>query len=75
MTSSIMATKICHSVISALDILISALDYLIMYNQGGWTALHNAAQGGHVETVRLLLDRDAAINSTTNVSNIVCIED
>ena len=58
-----------------IDILISVLDNLIMYNQDGSTALHHAAYGGHMETVRLLLDRGAVIEIAANVSNIVCIED
>ena len=42
-----------------------------MYHQNGWTALHWAADGGHTGTVKLLLDRGANVDTTTDdVSNI-----
>ena len=34
-------------------------------NKTGWTALHYAATGGHVEVIRLLLDKHAYIDSTS----------
>ena len=37
-------------------------------HQGGWTALHYAARGGHIEVARLLLDRGADVNSKNEVS-------
>ena len=41
-----------------------------MYHQNGWTALHWAADGGHTEIVKLLLDRGADADTTNQVSNI-----
>ena len=37
------------------------MSYSVLH-QNGWTALTNAARGGHTETVTLLLDRGADIN-------------
>ena len=39
-------------------------------HQGGWTALHCAARGGHTELARLLLDRGADVNSKDKVSDM-----
>ena len=41
-----------------------------MYHQDGYTALHWATDEGHTEIVKLLLDRGANVDTTTNVSNI-----
>ena len=41
-----------------------------MYHQDGGTALHSAAEPGHIETVKLLLDRGANVDTATEVSNI-----
>ena len=41
-----------------------------MYHQDGGTALHSAAEPGHIETVKLLLDRGANVDTANNVSNI-----
>ena len=41
-----------------------------MYHQDGWTALHQAARGGHTTTVKLLLDRGATVDTANKVSNI-----
>ena len=54
----------------------SVVDYLIIctiiqqwyWYQNGLTALHGAAQGGHLEVVRLLLYRGANIEATYDVS-------
>ena len=43
------------------------------YHQDGWTALHRAADNGHIEVVRLLLDRHANIEAVSNVSQNVSI--
>ena len=48
---------------------------MIMHNQGGWTALHKAAYGGHTAVIALLLDRGADITATTNVSDIVLVSE
>ena len=40
-------------------------------DQDGNKPLHLAAQGGHTETVKLLLDRGANIDSTGMVSEII----
>ncbi len=39
--------------------------------QIGWTPLHRASSGGHIEVVRLLLDRGADIQAQTKVSERV----
>ncbi len=39
-----------------------------MHTQDGLTALHLAAQNGHEESVRELLDRGAAVDQANNVS-------
>ena len=36
--------------------------------QDGWTPLHRASYGGHIEVVRLLLDRGAHIQAQAKVS-------
>ena len=43
------------------------------YYQLGCTALHHAADNGHIEVVRLLLDRHANIEAVTNVSQNVSV--
>ena len=42
---------------------------MIMNNQGGMTPLHRAANGGHAETVKLLLENGADINAADDVSH------
>ena len=37
----------------------------ILLEQNGWTALHEAVRSGNTDTVRLLLERGAEINSRT----------
>ena len=37
----------------------------VVFQTDGWTPLHIASQNGHVECVRALLDRGAAINQAT----------
>ena len=37
--------------------------------QSGWTALHNACSNGHVELVRHLINNNADISATNNVSD------
>jgi ankyrin repeat protein len=44
---------------------------LIIHNQGGATPLWVAAQEGHVEVVKLLLDNGASIIASDKVSHIV----
>ena len=43
----------------------------MMYYQDGRSALHAAAQNGHHDTVKLLLDSGDDIHTTDKVSNIV----
>ena len=58
------------------DVTHSAVDYLRIFviiqqwywYQDGWTALHNAADEGHLEVVSLLLDRGGNIEAANNVS-------
>ena len=40
--------------------------YNIFQNQ--WTALHKAAENGHVEVVKVLLDAGADVNAVVKVS-------
>ena len=51
-------------------ITYSMYHYLPIHRQRGHTALHEASSEGHVEVVKLLLDRDADIEAKTNVSYI-----
>ncbi len=44
--------------------------YIFVSEQGGWTALHMASQNGHCGIVRVLLEANADVNITTNVSHI-----
>ena len=39
----------------------------VLYLQGGWTALHMAAQEGHVDVIRALTDAQTDINIQTEV--------
>ena len=39
--------------------------------QGGCTALHHAADDGHIEVMRLLLERGADVNASNKVSNMI----
>ena len=41
--------------------------------QGGGTALMAAAQNGHCEVVRMLLEAKADVNIKANVSDIYCM--
>ena len=45
------------------------IDILLL--QGGWTALHRACWKGHLEVVKHLLNNNADISATDNVSNYV----
>ena len=48
--------------------------YLITHSiryQDGWTALHYAARHGHAKVTTLLLDREADINPTNIVSDVI----
>ena len=40
-------------------------------HQDGSRALHYAANSGHTEVARLLLDRGADVNSKDEVSNVI----
>ena len=42
---------------------------MTMNNQGGMTALHLAADGGHADTVKLLLENGADIKAMDKVSH------
>ena len=40
-------------------------------HQGGWTTLHYAANSGHTEVARLLLERGADVKSEYKVSDVI----
>ena len=42
-----------------------------MCSQGGWTALHLAAQGGNLDVIRLLIEAQASLNIQTKVSELI----
>ena len=44
-----------------------------MNDQDDQSALHKAAEGGHVEIVKLLLDKGANIEATDRVGHCLCI--
>jgi ankyrin repeat protein len=46
---------------------------MILLNQFGSTALHDAAFGDHTEVVTLLLNSEADINTANDVSDIVLV--
>ena len=56
-----------------LYLILCPLYRMIMNNQNGMTALHLAANGGHAETVKLLLENGADIHATDNVSHCECV--
>ena len=60
----------CHTI---SHIALCIIFDMKSYYQVGLTALHSAAQGGHIEVVRLLLDRNANIDAVTKVSHDVSI--
>ena len=39
--------------------------------QGGWTALMKASKAGHMECVKLLLDKGAKVNMQSLVSGVI----
>ena len=43
---------------------------MVSYPQDGYTALHKASQGGHVDVVRVLIDANAHVNQQTTVLNV-----
>ena len=48
------------------------LQSVVIVFQNGSTALHYACHYGHVEVVKLLINNDADISATDNVSDYVC---
>ena len=57
-----------------IDLIQSLLLFSFLSEQkAGVTALTSAAQGGHVDTVKLLLDRRASVETKDNVSTRRCI--
>jgi ankyrin repeat protein len=44
--------------------------YLFIQDKYGETALHNACQGGHAETARVLLDHGASVDLQNEVSQL-----
>ena len=48
--------------------------HLALSVQGGWTSLHLASEKGHLEVVKLLLDRDASLEAQDEVvENWFCV--
>ena len=44
--------------------------WILLYLQRGQTALMKASSGGHVECVKLLLEKDADVNHKDDVSAV-----
>ena len=59
------------STIKQRHITHSMYHYLPIHRQEGYRALHEASSAGHVEVVKLLLDKDADIEAKSNVSYII----
>ena len=52
--------------VDELERVIDALEHLLNHKDAnGWTPLHEGARGGHVEVVKLLIDKGANINERT----------
>jgi ankyrin repeat protein len=50
-----------------LGVMIDKLSHLLnSKDANGWTPLHDGARAGHVEVVKLLIDKGANINERTN---------
>jgi Ankyrin repeat len=62
------------STITQRHISYSIYHYLPIHWQDGDRALYCASSAGHVEVVKLLLDRGADIDATNNVSYITIKE-
>ena len=56
-----------------LYLILCPLYRMIMNNQWGMRALHRAAEKGHIETVKLLLENEADANAADNVSHCECV--
>ena len=56
----IIVTTVLHSYL-----ILSSLFCIILNNQNGRAALHIATEGGHVEVVKLLLDKGANVEAIT----------
>lgn len=44
--------------------------HIVIFHQDGMTALHLAAEGGHYECIRLLLEAGCNVNELTHVSTM-----
>lgn len=44
--------------------------HIVIFYQDGMTALHLAAEGGHYECIRLLLEAGCNVNELTNVRTL-----
>ena len=56
-----------------LHFVLSSLYCMIMNNQYDQSALYIAAEGGHKDIVKLLLDKGANTEVTNNVSYCICV--
>ena len=69
-----MSTQKSSNVLAIHDVLhMSTCSSSLDSVQDGCTALMAAAQNGHCEVVRMLLEAKADVNSKTNVSDIYCM--
>ena len=63
----VLICDVTHSAVDYVTIFITIIQQSYWY-QNGMTALYWAADKGHLEVVRLLLERGADIQATNNVS-------
>lgn len=56
-----------HDNVSCIYVINHMIMRHLYYNQGGWTALHEAADNGHVAAVKMLLNYGADVNAKSKV--------